>query len=96
MTRAMIKLSIFAAALLCGALFAAEGEHPRSIDYPGYAPAPEKQNQSEADRKSAGCISCHTASDAATMHVSRSVVLGCTDCHGGEPDVQRPAGAPRI
>ena len=81
-------------AALPALLLAAEGEHPRSIDYPDYPPAPEKQEQAEADRKSAGCVSCHTASDAATMHVSNAVVLGCTDCHGGDPAISVPAGAP--
>jgi hypothetical protein len=75
-------------------LFAAEGEKPRSINYPEYPPAPVKQGQADADRKSAGCVSCHTSSDAATMHVSNAVVLGCTDCHGGDPAVFRPDGAP--
>jgi len=73
---------------------ASESEHPRHVDYPVYPPAPVKQQQAEADRKSAGCISCHTASDAATMHVSDAVILGCTDCHGGAAGVHRPAGAP--
>ena len=36
-----------------------------------------------ANRKSAGCIQCHTTTDAHTMHTSTNVVLGCTDCHGG-------------
>jgi len=84
-----------AAALLVSiSLFAAEGERPRSISYPVYPPAPVKQEQAVADSKSDGCISCHTSSDAATMHVSRAVVLGCTDCHGGSAEVIRPAGAP--
>jgi hypothetical protein len=69
---------------------AAEGEHPRSIDYPVYPPAPPEQTRAEADAKSAGCVSCHTASDAGTMHVSPAVVLGCTDCHGGSADVSMP------
>jgi len=83
-----------AALLVSVSLFAAEGEHPQSISYPVYPPAPVKQEQAEADRKSEGCVSCHTSSDAATMHVSQAVVLGCTDCHGGSADVFRPAGAP--
>ncbi len=41
------------------------------------------QSQEEADRKSAGCISCHTSEDEPTMHPSKGVHLGCTDCHGG-------------
>ncbi|MGB9435613.1 MAG: hypothetical protein WBQ89_25420 [Candidatus Acidiferrum sp.] len=41
------------------------------------------QSQEEADRKSAGCITCHTATDEPSMHPSKAVHLGCTDCHGG-------------
>jgi hypothetical protein len=69
-----------------------EGEKPRKVEYPHYPPAPEKQEQADADRKSAGCASCHTASDAATMHVSAAVVLGCTDCHGGDASIHVPSG----
>jgi hypothetical protein len=43
------------------------------------------ESQEEADQKSAGCKSCHTKSDSATMHSSPAVRLGCTDCHGGNP-----------
>ena len=41
------------------------------------------QTVEEAARKSAGCVQCHTTTDAHTMHTSPNVVLGCTDCHGG-------------
>jgi hypothetical protein len=41
------------------------------------------QSGEEAERKSAGCIACHTATDEPTMHPSKAVHLGCTDCHGG-------------
>ena len=51
------------------------------------------QPQSEADRKSAGCISCHTVTDEPTMHPTGNVRLGCTDCHGGNADVRIAAGA---
>jgi len=57
------------------------------------APAPRTQEQADADAKSAGCVSCHTASDAHTMHTSPAVVLGCVDCHGGNPAIRRPEGA---
>src|SRR2546430_10656856 len=40
------------------------------------------QSQEEADRKSSGCISCHTSTDEPTMHPTKTVHLGCTDCHG--------------
>ena len=50
-------------------------------------PAPRNQSQEEADAKSAGCVTCHTNSDELTMHATPAVVLGCTDCHGGNPNV---------
>ena len=39
------------------------------------------QSREEAHRKSAGCLECHSAVE--DMHASPNVVLGCTDCHGG-------------
>lgn len=63
---------------------ASEGETPLEIEYPDYPPAPADQTEAEAAVKTAGCVTCHTKSDEATMHPQRSVVLGCTDCHGGD------------
>ena len=71
---------------------ASEGEKPQAIDYSFYPPAPRLQSQDEAGAKSAGCVSCHESTDAATMHRSDAVVLGCTDCHGGLATVHRPQG----
>ena len=42
------------------------------------------QTQEEARAKSAGCMECHRTTDAHSMHSSKYVVLGCTDCHGGD------------
>jgi hypothetical protein len=50
------------------------------------------QSQEDADRKSAGCIPCHTATDEPTMHPSKAVHIGCTDCHGGNAGVSISAG----
>jgi hypothetical protein len=75
-----------------GGVIAAEGEHAQKIDYPFYPPAPAKQEQGAAEQKSSGCVSCHTASDAKTMHITPAVVLGCTDCHGGRAEVFKPDG----
>ena len=50
------------------------------------------QSQEDADRKSSGCISCHTATDEPTMHPSQGVHLGCTDCHGGNVSVTVAVG----
>lgn len=76
---------------------------PRPADEPPAAPAApvappaagsdlSRQTQAEAERKSAGCVTCHTATDSPTMHLSRTVRLGCTDCHGGNAEVHRADG----
>ncbi|WP_085219528.1 hypothetical protein [Allosphingosinicella indica] len=68
---------------------AAEKEVAVSRDYSlvRAEPAPRTQDWADADAKSKGCVSCHTASDAPTMHKSPAVVLGCVDCHGGNPSI---------
>ena len=83
-------LTTFLATVLLGLLVvipgwspASEEEKPQAVDYPFYPPAPRLQSQDAARAKSVGCISCHESTDAATMHGSDAVVLGCTDCHGG-------------
>src|ERR1700686_1362858 len=55
-------------------------------------PSLMSQPQIEADRKSAGCLSCHTQTDEPTMHATGTVRLGCTDCHGGNAEVRIAAG----
>ncbi len=45
------------------------------------------ESPEQADAKSAGCISCHTASDAPSMHENVAVTIGCADCHGGDATV---------
>ncbi len=52
--------------------------------------APKTQTLAEADAKSEGCNTCHTSNDRHTMHANPAVVLGCTDCHGGDASVKRP------
>lgn len=41
------------------------------------------QTAEEAMAKSRGCLECHKGIE--DMHRSPAVVLGCTDCHGGDP-----------
>ncbi len=83
---------VVSAIAISSIVLAAEGEKAIRIDYPFYPPAPAEQTQAQADKKSKGCVSCHTKSDAATMHSSPAIVLGCSDCHGGSPDEAIPAG----
>ena len=76
------------AALLLLLLTAAPAAHAASgSSATSTPPAPRTQPPAEAAAKSAGCLTCHTATDDATMHVNPVVVLGCTDCHGGNAQV---------
>uniref|UniRef100_UPI003F70819C hypothetical protein n=1 Tax=Polymorphobacter sp. TaxID=1909290 RepID=UPI003F70819C len=94
MRRLLILMAAFGLASIG---IASEGEKPVMRDYARVSvpPAPKAQSWAEADAKSAGCISCHTASDQKTMHAAPSVVLGCTDCHGGDTQVVAPAALAR-
>ncbi|HZP68207.1 MAG TPA: hypothetical protein VFB32_18030, partial [Rudaea sp.] len=70
----------------------ANEEEPVLRNYTPAPAAPAFQTWDEADRKSSGCVSCHTKSDRKTMHANQAVVLGCTDCHGGDARVFAPPG----
>jgi len=83
---------------LCAALapLAAQGASklvPVERHYVTAPDAPRDQTNAQMDAKSAGCQSCHTETDEKTMHSNPAVKLGCTDCHGGNADVRRPANA---
>src|SRR5215470_6052552 len=91
MRPAVAALTIVAAgfAFACGTGV----ESPVSRTYVAAPPAPERQTAELARAKSLGCASCHTATDHTTMHVNTGVILGCTDCHGGDSRVMAPQGA---
>lgn len=72
------------------AAWASGSESPRNIKYVTAPPAPFQQTPEAAAAKSAGCITCHTTTDAATMHQNAAVNIGCTDCHGGNAAVRAP------
>src|SRR5580698_5242949 len=48
---------------------------------------PRGESPEDAQHQSAGCVTCHTATDSASMHAESTVILGCADCHGGDPAV---------
>jgi hypothetical protein len=73
-------------------LKAAEGEKPVKRTYVAAPAAKFDMTDAEADADSAGCVSCHTDSDAKTMHLSSAVKLGCASCHGGDAKVTAAAG----
>jgi hypothetical protein len=57
-----------------------------SVTQPAARPRPNwiDQSQAAADAKSSGCVQCHAGVEP--MHKNAAnVVLGCTDCHGGNP-----------
>ena len=87
--RRLILIVAIAMAGVLGAVrsTASDGEKPQDVHYAVTPAAPATQTVDEAKAKSAGCITCHSASDAWTMHKSDAVVLGCADCHGGNADV---------
>jgi hypothetical protein len=78
-------LGIAVAALATAGLYrvaqGASGEQPV---------APTYESQAEADKKSAGCLSCHQPVDNPSMHDPKDqAFLSCVDCHGGNPAVQK-------
>ena len=68
---------------------ASGGEKPRAVTYQLTPPAPRTQLPDQAMQKSAGCISCHTKVDSLSMHASPGIILGCTDCHGGNAAIYK-------
>lgn len=92
----VIGAGLLALAMLAGDTMAADKEKPVKREYSRVIapPAPAQQSVAEMDAKSAGCLTCHTKSDAPTMHLSPAVRLGCTDCHGGDTSVRGNAELP--
>ncbi len=83
--------------LLATPLLASEGEKPVERDYSlvRAEPAPRTQEWDAAEAKSAGCVSCHVETDRKTMHATPAVVLGCADCHGGNPAILGDSALPQ-
>jgi hypothetical protein len=42
----------------------------------------------EMHETSKGCLDCHVQTDAPTMHSNPAVLIGCAQCHGGDPAVR--------
>src|SRR6476660_8520460 len=77
---------------LASTVASAHEEQPILRNYTATPTAPAFQTWDDAGKKSAGCVSCHTKSDRKTMHANDAVVLGCTDCHGGDANIFTPPG----
>ncbi len=68
------------------------GEKPVERHYVAAPSARQGETPELAAAASKGCMSCHTASDAPSMHPGQTVVLGCADCHGGDATVSLAPG----
>ena len=92
--RSLSLRSVLALLVLSAApVWAQEGEAPVARQYAVTPPAPARQTAQDVRVKSLGCTSCHTATDHATMHINPGVLLGCSDCHGGDAKVVKPENA---
>ena len=60
------------------------------MSQPLLRPTQRYATQDEADRASAGCLTCHTTTDSPDMHEIADFAISCIDCHGGNPSVHRP------
>ena len=87
---ALLLLMIAALAIPAAMLKASEEEKPVARDYARVTapPAPMSQSPQAVAAKSDGCYSCHTKTDEPSMHATPAVMLGCTDCHGGNAAVR--------
>ena len=46
------------------------------------------ESPEEAAEASSGCISCHIGIEHPNMHAEATVMVGCAECHGGDPSIQ--------
>ncbi|MGV3742643.1 MAG: hypothetical protein ACO1NO_10075, partial [Burkholderiaceae bacterium] len=86
-------LSLCMAMAVLASMAVAADPKPAQRNYVVAPPAPKSQTEQQASLKSDGCMSCHTVTDRHTMHANPGVVLGCTDCHGGNASVKLSAFA---
>ncbi|MDX1670320.1 MAG: hypothetical protein R3194_12935, partial [Limnobacter sp.] len=86
LTGAGVLATVLLGSTFSGPVQAASANLPEKT-YVMAPPAPERQRVEEALAKSEGCMTCHTQTDEHTMHANPGVVLGCTDCHGGNAEV---------
>ena len=93
-----LRLLMLLMSVMLGMLVASDatgesyGEKPVERHYVDAPAARQGETPELAAAASKGCMSCHTASDAPSMHPGQTVVLGCADCHGGDATVTLAAG----
>ncbi len=90
--RGRARIPLLASFLLCGLCVFATVRNFSAAQKPDEVSRLRGQTEEQAEAKSAGCISCHGQTDEPTMHPTKTVRLGCTDCHGGNPSVAVAGG----
>ena len=94
MRRLLALALVLPALLIAGSIVrASDAEKPVARVYVASPPAPMSQTAEQVAAKSDGCYSCHIKTDEPSMHATPAVMLGCADCHGGNPAV---TGDPRL
>jgi hypothetical protein len=89
-----LVLALLALSAIGPALGAVEKvEAPMARQYVAAPAAIQGETAAQAATQSVGCLRCHTASEAPTMHATDAVQLGCADCHGGDATPRAPVGA---
>lgn len=76
-----IKNLLILSGLICLAQIACAQEKELEVLRPG-------MSLEQMQLNSLGCQDCHTKTDALTMHTNPAVVIGCSDCHGGNPQIR--------
>ncbi|HEX7856552.1 MAG TPA: hypothetical protein VF503_22985 [Sphingobium sp.] len=84
----LLFILLAALAIPVAILRASDGEVAVKRSYAVAPPAPLTQTAEQVAAKSSGCTSCHVQTDEPSMHATPAVMLGCTDCHGGNAAVR--------
>ncbi|MET0240691.1 MAG: multiheme c-type cytochrome [Sphingobium sp.] len=86
----LLSLALMLLALLAipAAIFASDAEKAVKRSYAVTPAAPLSQTADAVQAKSGGCYSCHVQTDEPSMHATPAVMIGCTDCHGGNAQVR--------
>ena len=91
---ALDRIAFAVVLLAAGALAPVFASEPHAVarEYTTAPASPPNQSASDVEKKSSGCVSCHTRTDRLSMHSNPAVKLGCTDCHGGDAGVVLAGG----
>ncbi|HUF23814.1 MAG TPA: hypothetical protein VMN81_06785 [Vicinamibacterales bacterium] len=89
----MRAVGVAAAIFAVSSLMSVRSEFSSPVVQAAQTPAAPDALSAVPDAQSAGCITCHTNVDEASMHPGGTVTIGCADCHGGNPAIAVAAGA---